>query len=63
MKYPKNWNKMSNEDQRKWVAEKLAKVRAEESELLKLLRALVQDGKFVSRVDERPDLVNLKHDW
>lgn len=62
MKYPKNWNKMSNEDQRKWVAEKLAKVRAEESELLKLLRALVQDGKFVSRVDERPDLVNLKHD-
>lgn len=62
MKYPKNWNKMSNEDQRKWVAEKLAKVRAEESELLKLLRALVQDGKFVSRVDERPDLVNLKHE-
>lgn len=53
---------MSNEDQRKWVAEKLAKVRAEESELLKLLRALVQDGKFVSRVDERPDLVNLKHE-
>lgn len=62
MKYPKNWNKMDNEAQRKWAAEKLAKVRAEENALVKLLRALVQDGKFVSRVDERPDLVNLKHD-
>lgn len=53
---------MNNETQRMWVAEKLAKVRAEENELLKLLRALVQDGKFVSRIDERPDLVNLKHE-
>ena len=53
---------MDNEAQRKWAAEKLAKIRMEEESLVKLLRALVQDGKFVSRIDERPDLVNLKHE-
>jgi hypothetical protein len=62
MKLPKNWNKMNNEEQRQWVAKKLAEVRQHEEQLLNMLRKLVQDGKFVSRIDIRPDLETLKHE-
>jgi hypothetical protein len=62
MKLPKNWNKMNNEEQRQWVAKKLAEVRQDEEKLLNMLRKLVQDGKFVSRIDIRPDLETLKHE-
>jgi hypothetical protein len=62
MKLPKNWNKMDNEEQRQWVAKKLAEVRQDEEKLLNMLRKLVQDGKFVSRIDIRPDLETLKHE-
>jgi hypothetical protein len=62
MKLPKNWNKMDNEQQRQWVAKKLAEVRQDEEKLLNMLRKLVQDGKFVSRIDIRPDLETLKHE-
>ena len=62
MKLPKTWNKMNNDEQRQWVANKLAEVRQQEDKLLTLLRKLVQDGKFVSRIDERPDLNTLKNE-
>jgi hypothetical protein len=62
MKLPKTWNKMNNEEQRQWVAKKLAEVRQDEEKLLNMLRKLVQDGKFVSRIDIRPDLETLKHE-
>jgi hypothetical protein len=62
MKLPKTWNKMDNEQQRQWVAKKLAEVRQDEEKLLNMLRKLVQDGKFVSRIDIRPDLETLKHE-
>jgi hypothetical protein len=53
---------MNNEEQRQWVAKKLAEVRQDEEKLLNMLRKLVQDGKFVSRIDIRPDLETLKHE-
>ena len=60
MKLPKYFNKLSNQDQRKWVAEKLKQVRDEEEQLTKLFRALITDINFVPRVDERPDLIGMK---
>lgn len=53
---------MNNEEQRQWVATKLMEVRQMEGKLLNILRKLVQDGKFVSRIDERPDLNTLKNE-
>jgi hypothetical protein len=46
MKLPKKFNKMSNEEKRKMVAERLKIVRAEESALTKLSQMLVRDEKF-----------------
>ena len=60
MKLPKYFNKLSNQDQRKGVAEKLKQVRDEEDQLTKLFRALITDVNFVPRVDERPDLIGMK---
>ena len=56
MKLPKKFDKMSNEERRKWVVDKLKVVRAEEEALTKLLRMLVRDEKFTPIVDDRPDL-------
>lgn len=60
MKLPKYFSKFSNQEQRKWVAEKLKNVRNEEEQLVKLLRLLITDKNFVPRVDERPDLISMK---
>lgn len=60
MKLPKYFTKLSNQDQRKWVAEKLKQVRDEEEQLTKLFRLLINDVNFVPRVDERPDLIGMK---
>ena len=60
MKLPKYFNKLSNQDQRKWVAEKLKQVRDEEEFLVKLFRQLITDPNFIPRVDERPDLIQMK---
>jgi hypothetical protein len=46
MKLPKKFTKMSNEEKRKWVAERLRIVRMEEEGLVKLLRLLVRDENF-----------------
>ncbi len=56
MKLPKKFDKMSNEDKRKWVADRLKIVRAEEQALTKLSQLLVRDEKFTIKVDDRPDL-------
>jgi hypothetical protein len=56
MKLPKKFDKMNNEEKRKWVAERLRLIRLEEEGLVKLMRLLVNDLTFVPRVDERPDL-------
>jgi HEAT repeat protein len=60
MKLPKYFNKLSNQDQRKWVAEKLKQVRDEEQQLTKLFSSLITDPNFQVRVDERPDLIGMK---
>lgn len=53
---------MTNEGQRKWVAEELRKVRLREDELATLLRRLVSDSNFkvLMQDDDRPDLIELK---
>lgn len=56
MKLPKKFDKMTNEERRKWVSDKLKIVRAEEEALTKLYRLLVRDEKFTPIIDERPDL-------
>lgn len=56
MKLPKKFNKMSSEEQRQWIAERLKIVRAEENALVKLSRLLAKDDNFRIKVEERPDL-------
>lgn len=51
MKLPKKFNKMNNEDHRKWVADRLKIIRYEEEQLTKLLRLLVRDEK-ITLLDE-----------
>jgi hypothetical protein len=46
MKLPKKFNKMSNEEKRKMVAERLKIVIAEQEALTKLSRLLVRDENF-----------------
>ena len=46
MKLPKKFTKMTNEEQRKWVSDRLAIVRNEEEALVKLYRMLVRDKGF-----------------
>jgi len=55
MNLPKKILKMSNEEQRKWVADKLKQVRYEEDQLVKILRQLVANVNFKPKVDVRPD--------
>jgi len=52
MKFPKAFNKWSNEHQREWIANRLKIVREEEDVLLKLNRLLIGDKNFTPRVDE-----------
>lgn len=59
MKLPIRFNKMSNEEQRAWVAERLHSIRNEEKELTDMYRRLVTSPVSI-KVDERPDLIQLK---
>ena len=59
MKLPVGFNKMTNEEQRAWVAERLQNVRNEEKELTEMYRRLVTSPVSI-KVDERPDLIDLK---
>ena len=59
MKLPTRFNKMTNEEQRAWVAERLQTVRREEKELTEMYRRLVMSPVSI-KVDERPDLIDLK---
>jgi hypothetical protein len=59
-KLPKNWNKMTNDQQRKYISERLQVIRNEEEKLCDIFRKLVTNGLFVSRVDERPDEDKMK---
>lgn len=62
LKMPKNWNKLSNDEQRKWVDAELKKVREIEGELVKISRLLVSDKNYtpIMSDDDRPDLINMK---
>ena len=59
MKLPKNWNKLTNDEQRTWVSGKLQDVRNEERELSEMLRRLVLSPVSI-KVEERPDVEQLK---
>lgn len=62
MKLPKSFAKWPSEQQRKWVADELKKVRNRENELVTLLRNLVTDPSFKVLIenDDRPDLIAMK---
>lgn len=63
MKLPKGWNKMTDIEQRQWVADKLREVRALESKLVKISRELVYGKLIVSDgTEDRPDVVLLKEE-
>ena len=59
MKLPKNWNKLTNDEQLTWVSHKLQEVRNEERELSEMLRRLVLSPVSI-KVEERPDVEQLK---
>jgi hypothetical protein len=56
MKLPVGYKHWDNEKKRKWVAQRLIKIRAEEEGLVKLMRLLVNDLTFTPKIDVRPDL-------
>ena len=62
MKLPAKFSKWTSEEQRKWAADELKKVRAKEEELVKLYRLLVSAKGFtpVMQDDDRPDLIAMK---
>jgi C4-type Zn-finger protein len=62
MRLPKQFNEWSNEQQRKWVADELQKIRKREEELAAISRKFSSDGKFtlLMQDDDRPDLIELK---
>jgi len=60
MKLPKNWNKLTNEQQRLYIAERLQSVRNEEQELVNLYRSLVLTPRPILFDIDRPDLDILK---
>lgn len=62
MKFPKAFSKWSSEEQRRWVADELKKVRDKEDELVKVYRLLVANKSFtpVMQEDDRPDLIAMK---
>jgi Fe-S cluster biosynthesis and repair protein YggX len=60
MKIPKTFNKMSVEDQEKWLVKQLMLVHSQEEKLRKML-AQVRGGQRIElRMDVRPDEIVLK---
>lgn len=61
MKMPKNWNALTNLQQRTWLREAIKKVQTEEKILKKLASDLILNKNFISKVDnERIDLIEMK---
>ncbi len=62
MKLPKNWNKLSNKEQREWIARAIQALNADLQQALSISRSL-QYGKphVVDGLEDRPDLAMLKH--
>jgi len=61
MKMPKNWNDLSNLQQRTWLKEAIKRVQNEEKVLKKLASDLILNKNFISKVDnERIDLIEMK---
>lgn len=60
MKYPKNWNKMSLNEQENWLVKKLNELYNEEIEIKKMLGKVRGGQKINIVIDERPDLLDLK---
>lgn len=63
MKLPIRYNKMTNEQQRQWIADRIQQLEREVEELKQLSRKLAT-GKVEVKIllDDRPDIVNLKLD-
>lgn len=59
IKLPKKFNSLCQSDQRQIIADMLRKNREEEAELIKISRQL-QRSKVAIKVEDRPDLANLK---
>lgn len=61
MKLPKNWNKLSNHEQRDWVAKAIKSHEADLAELLRISRSLQSGKAHVSNgIEDRPDIAMLK---
>ena len=60
MKYPKNWNKMSLNEQENWLVKKLNELYNQEAEIKKMLGKVRGGQKINIVIDERPDLLDLK---
>lgn len=60
MKPPKNFNKMSRDEQENWLVNKLAKVESEMNELRRMLAKVRGGARLHVEMDERPDEILLK---
>lgn len=60
MKYPKNWNKMSLNEQENWLVKKLNELYNQEAEIKKMLGKVRGGQKINIVIDERPDLLEMK---
>lgn len=60
MKPPKNFNKMSRDEQENWLVDKLAKIESEMNELRRMLAKIRGGARLQVETDERPDEILLK---
>lgn len=60
MKPPKNFNKMSRDEQETWIVNKLIKVESEMNELRRMLAKVRGGARLQVEMDERPDEILLK---
>lgn len=56
MKYPKQFNKWSLEEQERWLIAKLQQMHIEEDELRRTLATVRNGYKYEPSLEERPDL-------
>jgi len=60
MKPPKNFNKMSKDEQEAWIVSKLIKIEDEMNELRRMLAKVRGGARLHIEMDERPDEILLK---
>lgn len=60
MKPPKNFNKMSKDEQETWIVSKLMKVEDEMNKLRRMLASVRGGVRIHIEMDERPDEILLK---